>query len=390
MSSIDIDNSLINSFKVKDNQNLNDFALQPIVPGSLVIRNGVTYIIGAVSSGKSTLLSKLMALYAKTIDPIIVSFYGGLSQDETTQYNISQFGIKPYFVRLTTPEAMLSFFNQFRYKRTKLSELLMLLLSIYKDNAKLLMESVTYITALNIKDKSVHDNNKRMIALLSYITELMANGTILQSEAQGYVYSSEFINKDYSKRKKLSFKSDAPLFVARVLLSFANGFKNKTITVDVLNEPTLKPNLKNRDALLNRFQPITFRPFLRYIKKLGKIELVPSVCAFDDVAQFPLLTTDHACQFVKDLFAETRRYQNTFIICAQRYNLLNKTLRSLTHTFYIGFGLIDDDLPRIAKEMPSSLMSSQDFLLLYKKSVGPFTFIVYNCKYGVNILKLKK
>ena len=385
-----IDNSLINSFKVKDNNNLNDFALQPIIPGSLVIRNGVVYIIGAVSSGKSTLLSKLMALYTRTIDPIIVSFYGGLSQDETTQYNIGQFGIKPYFVRLPTPEAMLSFFEQFRYKRTKLSELLMLLLSIYKDNAKLLMESVKYVQALNIKDKSVHDANKRMKALILYLTELMSSDQILSNESQGYLYSSEFITRAYSKKKRLNFNADPQVFVARVLISFSSGFRSKTITVDILNEPSVKANIKDRQALLNRFQPITFRAFLRYDKSKNKIELVPSICCFDDVAQFPLLTTDHACQFVKDLYAETRRYQNTFIICAQRYNLMNKTLRALTHTFFIGFGLIDDDLPKIAKEMPSSLMSSQEFLEMYKKFMKPFTFIVYNSKYGVNVLTLKK
>ena len=218
----------------------------------------------------------------------------------------------------------------------------------------------------------------------------MANGTILSDESQGYLYSSEFINKDYSKKRRLSFTTDPQVFVARVLLSFARGFKPTTVTVDVLNEPSIKPNLKNREALLNRFQPITFKAFVRYLKKENKIELVPSVCVFDDLSQFPLLTTDHATQWTKDLLAEVRRYQNTFVFAGQRYNLLNKTLRALTHTFYVGYGLIDDDLPRLAKEMPSSLMSKEEFLELYKKAIGPFTFIVYNSKYGVDILKLKK
>jgi len=385
-----IDNRIINSFHIQENQNLNDFSLQPIIPGSLVIRNGVIYIIGAISSGKSTLISKLIALYTKTIDPIIINFYAGLSADETSQYNLSQFGIKPYFIRLTTPEAMVSFFTQFRHKRIKLSELLMLLLSIYRDNAKLLMESITYTNALNIKDKSLHDNNKRMNALILYLEELMAKGVILQSEAQGYIYSSEYINKTYSKKRKLNFNAEPQVFIARALLSFARGFKNSTVTVDILNEPLIKPNLKNREALLNRFQPVTFRPFIRYLKKENKIELVPSICIFDDIASFPLLTTDHATQFAKDLLAETRRYQNTFIFAAQRANMLNKTLRALTHTFYIGYGLIDDDLPRLAKEMPSNLLSKEEFLELYKKAIGPFTFIVYNNKLGIDILKMRK
>lgn len=382
------DSVLINSFHIRDNVNLNDFALQPIMPGSLVIRNGVIYIVGAVSSGKSTLLSRLMALYSKTIDPIIISFYGGLSQDETTQYNITQFGIKPYFIRLSTPEAMISFFDQFRYKRTKLSELLMFLLSVFKDNATLLYDSITYIIGLNIKD-----NNKRMKALLLYITELMTNGTINVDPNAGYIYSSEFITKQYSKKRQLDIVSDPVMFISRTLMSLAKGFQPSTITIDVLNEPSIKPNLNDRNSILNRFHPINFGPMMRTITdkhKIVKIEMVPSICCFDDVAQFPLLTTDKAKQFVKDLFAEVRRYQNTFIVCSQRYNLLNKTLRALTHTFFIGFGLIDDDLPRMSKEMPSSLMTSNEFLELYHKAIGPFTFIVYNVKYGVDILKLKK
>ena len=121
-----------------------------------------------------------------------------------------------------------------------------------------------------------------------------------------------------------------------------------------------------------------------------KLELVPSVCVFDDLAQFPLLTTEHATQWVKDLLAETRRYMNTFIFAGQRYNLLNKTLRSLTHTFFIGYSLVDDDLPKIAKEMPSNLMSNKDFITFYSKMIKPFTFIVYNNKLGVNVIKLTR
>ena len=141
---------------------------------------------------------------------------------------------------------------------------------------------------------------------------------------------------------------------------------------------------------LDRFKPYTFSPMIRYNKTAKITELIPTVCVFDDVAQFPLLTTEKPSQWVKDLFAETRRWQNTFIIAAQRHNLLNKSLRALTHTFFIGYSLIDDDLPRIAKEMPSNILAAPDFLELYTASIKPFTFFAYNNKLGFDIIKLRK
>ena len=100
------------------------------------------------------------------------------------------------------------------------------------------------------------------------------------------------------------------------------------------------------------------------------------------------MTTEHPPQWTKDLLAETRRWMNTFIIAAQRHSLLNKSLRALTHTFFIGYSLIDDDLPRIAQEMPSNILSGDDFLTLYKQSIKPFTFFVYNNKLGFSLITL--
>ena len=116
------------------------------------------------------------------------------------------------------------------------------------------------------------------------------------------------------------------------------------------------------------------------------IEVIPNITILDDVAQFHLLTTERANQWIKDLFAETRRWKNTFIIASQRYNLLNKTLRSLTHTFFIGYSLVDDDLPKISKEIPSNLLNSGEFMTLYKKLIKPYHFFVYNNKYGFNVV----
>ena len=399
------DEQMLNSFRIRDNTNLNDYALTQLSPNSLFIKNGVTYIVGGISSGKSTLMSKLAALYTKTINPIIISFYGGLAPDETSTFNLSSFNIHPMFIKLPTPESMVSFFMQYRYKRTKLAELLMFLMSVYKDNAELLLSSIGTVEELGLNDSEIREldsnQNKRFRVLLSYITNLITTNKLNVDSNAGFIYLSDFILKQYSKRHNINLLVAPEVFIARCLISICKGFHEVTITVDVLNDPGIKT--KKFDP--NRFHPYTFKSFLRVtnVKNIAKgtkksnskpnglkIELIPSIMLFDDVAQFPLLTTERSGQFVKDIMAETRRYQNTFIIASQRYNLLNKTLRSLVHTFCFGYGLVDNDIPIMAKEFPSNLLESKEFITMYKQLIKPFSFIVYNSKYGVNFIQLRK
>lgn len=396
------DEKLLNKYSIPDNSNLNDYSMQPIYPNSLIIKNGVMYIIGAMSSGKSTLLAKMSALYKQSIDPIVVMFYAGLSADETTTFALNSFKVHPMYVKLPTPESMVSFFQQYRYKRIKLAELLMFLLSVYRDDATKLLVSVQVVNDLGLDSSDIRaldsSTNKRFKALLAHITALLASKQINVNAQTTFIYLSEFIIKNYSQKHKINFNSDPIGFIARCLISFSKGFKETTITVDLLNEPGIRLKAVKNANVLSRFVPYTFPAFVRVANTTAraktklkvKLELVPSICIFDDVAQYPLLTTEHAGQFVKDLFAESRRFQNTFIVAAQRYNLLNKTLRSLTHTFFIGYGLIDSDLPIIAKEIPSNLLDSKEFLALYKKVIKPFTWFVYNNKLGYNVLTMKR
>ena len=267
------DEQLLRGYQIPSNQNLDAYAMAPIRPGSLFIRNGVMFIIGGVSSGKSTLMSKLIAAYMKLLNPIILSFYSGLTQDETTTFALSSFGVKPYFIRVETPEAMVSFFDQYRYKRIKLAELLMFLLSVYKDDVELLLDSIKYVEDLNIGDKKVLYSDKRMKALLLYVTTLISSKAINVNPEKGFIYLSEFITKTYSTRRKLNLWYDPDLFIARCLISFSKGFHPSTITVDVLNDPSSKPTSRARmDLLLKRFTPVTIKPFIR-VTKDQKLEL---------------------------------------------------------------------------------------------------------------------
>lgn len=394
------DEKLINKYHIPHNDNLDDYAMNPINPNSLIIRNGVMYILGGVSSGKSTLMSKLMAVYTNSIHPIILSFYAGLTPDETTTFALNSFGIRPMFIRLETPEAMVSFFNQYRYKRIKLAELLMFLNSIYKDRVSTLLSTLEVVNELGLQEESLSaldiKTNKRLRALVAYVDKQVISGDINIDPNAGFIYLSEFLTKRFSKTHHINFEVDPVMFVAVSLISFSKGFNQTTITVDILNEPETKP--VRGSVITNRFTPYTFAPFVRVAntsdkqtgRKKLKLEIVPSVSIFDDVASFPLLTSEHSNQWTKDLFAETRRWLNTFIIAAQRHNLLNKTLRSLTHTFFIGYSLVDDDIPRIAKEIPSNLLPGKEFQLLYMNVIKPFTFFVYNNKLGYNVLSLKR
>lgn len=372
------DNDRINNIKTPKNDLLDVFAMQPIAPHSLIIRNGVMYVLGGVSSGKSTLLSKLIKLYDETIEPLIFCFYSGFAPDETTTFHISTYQLKhkPYFIQLQTPDSMIAFFDQLRRKRLKYSELLMFSKSLYKSDRALfdcLRLARSLFGELSKKSVPVPDYMKRVHTLMAIIEEHV--------NLTNQIYDSEYVMKTYAKKRKISFIDDPTLFLANVCVSLSKALKSTIITV---------PQLTESRRTLDRFKPYTIEPMIRYVKSKRECQLIPSVCVFDDVAQFPMLTSEHPSQWVKDLFAETRRWQNTFIIAAQRHNLLNKSLRALTHTFFVGYSLIDDDLPRIGKEMPSNILAGPDFIELYRSSIKPFTFFVYNNKLGFDIVKLKK
>lgn len=413
-----VDNDVLNSFTVPNNDLLDAYSMQPIARNSLIIKNGVMYILGGISSGKSTLISKMMAMYKKYIDPIILYFYSGLSPDETTTFNMSNFGIQPHYIRLPTPESLVSFFDRFKYKRIKLAEIMNFLYTVYKRNTALILSTLEVIQELDlnhhvafgqlempqVRDQGeanhIMNERKKFNILYQYVAGLSSRGLItIQSnnkKPNQVLYLSEYILKTYARKHKISFESDPISFISNTLISFAKGLRPQTVTIDILNDPATRNMRMSRHAIMNRFIPHTFPPFIRLVKSTPqfasktKFELVPSISVFDDIASFPLFTTDRATQWVKDLLSETRRQQNTFIFSAQRYTLLNKTLRSLTHTFFIGYGLVDGDLPHIAEEIPSQLLDKKDFILLYKNSVKKFTFIVYNNKLGWNVLTLHR
>ena len=383
------DSKLINSVSTPSTDLIDSFAMKPIKPDSLIIQNGVMFILGGVSSGKSTLISKLIKIYDEFINPEILCFYSGFTPDETTQFILSNVEMNkpPYFIQLSNAEAFISFFNQFKSHRLKYSELLLFLNSIYHRKNNKLFELLLLASELfGQYNDDLHDidesqslggqSSKRFKFLMSVVA-----ASINLKGLSKLIYWSDFVHKTYAKKHKIDFSSDPFRFIARCVVSLSKALKPLEIVI-IADDDRMK-------RMKDRVKKYTFNPQIRMNKK-NEIELIPSVCVFDDVAQFPMLTTEKSSHWVKDLFAETRRWKNTFIIAAQRHSLLNKSLRSLTHTFFIGYSLIEDDLPRIAKEMPTNLMSKDEFLELYKKAIKPFSFVVYNNKFGINTIQLTK
>lgn len=369
------DSERINKIKTPNNDLIDTFSMKPIAPKSLIIQNGVMLVYAAVSGGKSTLMAKLMKIYDDTNNPLIFSFYATMTPDETTTYHTSTYKLKrkPYFIQLPNTEAMISFFQQFRYKRVKLSEMLLFAKSVFKDDKGLIevLKMARYLFDGLTKPINNTDYKKRVLMLMSLIIDKV--------DLSRSPYESEFVFNTYAKKRKISYKVDPILFIANIIVSLSKGFNGFTIAMVVNSSAT---------SLKERIKPIDIEPMMRIRK--NKVEMIPSICFMDDVAQFPLLTTEHPAQFVKDLLAMTRRYQNTFIICAQRFTLINKSLRSLAHVFWIGYGLIDSDIPEIAKETPSNILKKDEFIELYHESIKPFTFFVYSNKLGFEIITLKK
>lgn len=365
----------LNEIKTPSNDLIDAFSMKPIAKNSLIIQNGVMVVYAAVSGGKSTLLSKLMKIYDDTIEPMIFSFYSTMTPDETTTHHVSSYQLKhkPYFIQLPNNDALISFFTQFRYKRVKLSELLLFMKSVFiNDKGVIDVIRLAYSLFNNISSKFDHDDYmKRVYTLMSVIIDRV--------DLTKRVYESDFVFSKYAKKRKINYTTDPLLFIANVAVSLSKGLKPFTITMLVDSSAS---NVKQR------FKPIDIEPMIRIRK--NKIELIPSISMMDDVAQFPMMTTERPSQFVKDLLSMTRRYQNTFVICAQRFTLINKSLRALAHVFWIGYGLIDADIPEIGKEMPSNILSRDDFVTLYHDSVKPFTFFVYCNKLGFELITLRK
>lgn len=369
------DSDRINKIKTPNNDLIDTFSMKPIAPKSLIIQNGVMLVYAAVSGGKSTLLAKLMKIYDDTNEPLIFSFYATMTPDETTTYHTSTYKLKrkPYFIQLPNTEAMISFFSQFRYKRVKLSEMLLFAKSLFNDDRGLI--EVLKMAMYLFSDISKQFNNREYKKRVLMLTSLIVDKVDLERSP----YESEFVLNKYAKKHKINYEADPLAFIANVIISLSKGFNGFTIAMLVNSSAS---------SFKERIKPIDIEPMLRIRK--NKVEMIPSICFMDDVAQFPLMTTEHPTQFVKDLLAMTRRFQNTFIICAQRFTLINKSLRSLAHVFWIGYGLIDSDIPEIAKETPSNILKKDEFIELYHESIKPFTFFVYSNKLGFEIITLKK
>jgi Ni2+-binding GTPase involved in maturation of urease and hydrogenase len=71
---------------------LEEYKTRRLSPNSLFLVNGNHYIVGAVGSGKTTLMSKLIVIYKKVINPYII-YFSSYGPDETMALNLNSKGI---------------------------------------------------------------------------------------------------------------------------------------------------------------------------------------------------------------------------------------------------------------------------------------------------------
>ncbi|KAA6369648.1 MAG: hypothetical protein EZS28_034825 [Streblomastix strix] len=93
---------------------LNEYKTTPLTKNSLFLINGNHYIVGAVGSGKTTLMCKLVVIYKKIIDPFIL-YFSNYGADETMALNLNSKNIQ--LTNVTYGEAMIFLpeFDEIKY-----------------------------------------------------------------------------------------------------------------------------------------------------------------------------------------------------------------------------------------------------------------------------------
>ncbi|KAA6398830.1 MAG: hypothetical protein EZS28_005648 [Streblomastix strix] len=106
--------SEIQSVTFTDNSMLDEYKTKPSTRNSLLLINGNHYIVGAVGSGKPTLLSKLIVIYKQRINPLIL-YFSNFGADETMALNLNSKNI--VLSNITYEEAMffLPNFDEIKY-----------------------------------------------------------------------------------------------------------------------------------------------------------------------------------------------------------------------------------------------------------------------------------
>ncbi|KAA6378790.1 MAG: hypothetical protein EZS28_025682 [Streblomastix strix] len=280
---------------------LNEYKTKPLTKNSLFLINGNHYIVGAVGSGKTTLMCKLIVIYKKIIDPFIL-YFSNYGADETMALNLNSKNIQ--LTNVTYGEAMIFLpeFDEIKYSTkemytwNKMNEQKQ---SYTSDFIKRMEEQI--LLANEIK------KNEKPNDYLNRIAELFKQKVI------------ETINT-YSQPTKI-LRFDIPALIQNV--SYQKKFKivdNDQVDVKVMKIPILE-----------------------------KAQLLHTLMLFDDIGSNADIQrfSSQLSKTITHLVSDSRHSKNTIFFIAQRPIYLFKTARILTHVICLGVNLGESDLRQV-------------------------------------------
>ncbi|KAA6369504.1 MAG: hypothetical protein EZS28_034970 [Streblomastix strix] len=310
---------------------------------SLFLINGNHYIVGAVGSGKTTLMCKLIVIYKKIINPFIL-FFTNYGADETMALNLNSKNIQ--LTNVTYGEAMIFLpeFDEIKYSTKEMY-------TWYKMNEQ--KQSYTSDFIMRMEEQILQANeikkNEKPIDYLNRIAELFKQKVI------------ETINT-YSQPTKI-LRFDISALIQNV--SYQKKFKivdNDQVDVKVLKIPILE-----------------------------KAQLLHTLMLFDDIGSNADIQrfSSQLSKTITHLISDSRHSKNTIFFIAQRPTYLFKTARILTHVICLGVNLGESDIRQVYDENTIQNLDFDEFQLLYS-TLKKYEFIILNKWLGkFEILKNK-
>ncbi|KAA6367738.1 MAG: hypothetical protein EZS28_036736 [Streblomastix strix] len=310
---------------------LNEYKTTPLTKNSLFLINGNHYIVGAVGSGKTTLMCKLVVIYKKIIDPFIL-YFSNYGADETMALNLNSKNIQ--LTNVTYGEAMIFVpeFDEINYSTKEMY-------TWYKMNEQ--KQSYTSDFIKRMEEQILQANqikkNEKPNEYLNRIAELFKQKVI------------ETINT-YSQPTKI-LRFDIPALIQNV--SYQKKFKivdNDQVDVKVMKIPILE-----------------------------KAQLLHTLMLFDDIGSNADIQrfSSQLSKTITHLVSDSRHSKNTIFFIAQRPIYLFKTARILTHVICLGVNLGESDLRQVYDENTIQNLDYDEFQLLYN-TLKKQEFIILN------------
>ncbi|KAA6402647.1 MAG: hypothetical protein EZS28_001825 [Streblomastix strix] len=279
----------IQSVTFYDSSMLDEYKTKPLIRNSLFLNNGNHYIVGAVGSGKTILLSKLIVIYKQRINPFIL-YLSNFGVDETIALN--QNSKNTILTNITYEEAMyfLLQFDEIKYS---------------------VKEVYTYwkLRELNISYKSDYIQRKKERIIQNNPTK--ENLTRLASVS---------IEKQMEKPKD---------YARRIAQIFEQECFDK---ITKFNIPTMIMRF-TVPAIIHNFAA----EFIVNFDDIGSNA---------DIQRF----SSGLAKIIAHLVSDNRHSKNTVFFIAQRPSYLFKIARILSHVICLGVSLSKSDLKQAYEE----------------------------------------